>query len=142
MAMLRTVGMAFFLSVAIGAAALAQNAPITHRDVVGEWTLAMTPAERSDLTITFKAKDGEQQLDFPLTITAQANARLACVVRGDPAECRIRDGRLVVVTGGNGVRMTFTMTDRTRGGFSGEASIRLRLLPIGGQIGSVIMARR
>lgn len=134
---------AVLASCAMGGPAVAQGAtPITNRDVVGEWRLLVTPAERQDLDITFKSRDGDQQLDFPLNITAQANGRLACLVSGNPAECRLRNGGLEVVSAGDGVRMTFTLSGRTSRGFSGRASLRLRMLPIGGHIGSVIMARR
>lgn len=143
MTKLHTILVAILAAGAVNNAAFAQAAaPITNRDVVGSWTLAITPAERQDLSITFKSKDGRQQLDFPLTVTAQTNGRLSCVVDGDPAECRVRDGKLVVVVAENGVRMTFTLTDRTQAGFRGAASLRVRLLPIGGPIGVVNMARR
>lgn len=135
---------AFLASCAIGGAAFAQGAtPIANRDVVGDWTLAITPAERRDLSITVESKDGGEA-DFPLTITDRAGGRLACVVRDRPAECRIDNGKLVVVmaTRSGGARMTFTLADRTRGGFSGTASMRVRFLPVGGHIGSVDMARR
>ena len=128
---------------AVTGAAFAQSAiPITNSDVAGEWRLVVTPARDQGRRISFKSSDGREQLDFPLTVTAQPNGRLSCVAAGNPAECRIRDGDLVVVSGGGGVRMTFTLTDRTRGGFSGTASLRVRLLPIGGPIGSVNMVRR
>ncbi|WP_312780527.1 hypothetical protein [Brevundimonas sp.] len=143
MAKLQVLGTTLLLCSVIVDAAFAQGAaPITDRDVVGAWTLAITPADRQDVSITFKAKDGRQQLDFPLTVTALASGRLSCVVDGDPAECRVRDGRLIVVVAENGVRMTFTLAERTRTGFRGDASLRVRLLPIGGPIGVVNMARR
>lgn len=143
MAKLRLVGTPLLLSFAMGGGAIAQGAmPINHREVVGEWTLAITPAQRQDMSITFKAKDGSQRLEFPLAIASQANGRLICAVDGRPAECRIRDGGLVVVSGDSGVRMTFTLTDRTRAGFSGGVGMRVRLLPISGHIGSVNMTRR
>lgn len=129
---------ALLAAVCLGGPAWAQ-APLTSQEVVGDWRLAVTPAERQDVSITFKARDGGQRLDFPLTVAAQANGRLACVLDGEPADCRIRDGKLVVVMAQDGFRMTFTLTDRTRGGFSGAASMRLRLLPIGGPIGAVTM---
>ena len=123
--------------------AFAQSAPpITNRDVAGEWRLVVTPARDQGRRITFKSSDGREQLDLPLTVTAQPNGRLACVADGNPAECRIRDGDLVIISSEEGVRMTFTLTDRTRAGFSGTASLRVRLLPIGGPIGSVVMTRR
>ena len=143
MARLKAVGTVLLLTSLMGGAALAQGAaPITSREVVGEWRLAITPAEREDVSIPVKARDGGQRLDFPLTVAAQANGRLACVLDGEPAECRIRDGRLVVVMAQDGFRMIFTLTDRTRDGFRGAASMRVRLLPIGGPIGAVTMARR
>lgn len=141
MARLGAAGAALLAAVGLGGAAWAQ-APITSREVVGDWRLAVTPSERQDVSITFKARDGGQKLDFPLTVVAQANGRLACVLDGEPAECRIRDGKLVVVMAEDGFRMIFTLTDRTRDGFRGAASMRVRLLPIGGQIGAVTMARR
>ena len=141
MARLKAAWAALLAGSAMGGAALAQ-APIASREVVGEWRLAITPADREDVSITFKARDGGQKLDFPLTVMAQPNGRLACVLDGDPAECRIRDGKLLVVMAEDGFRMIFTLTDRTRDGFRGAASMRVRLLPIGGQIGAVTMARR
>lgn len=130
-------------ALALGGAALSQSAPpITNRDVVGQWRLLVMPAERDDLNISFRAKDGGEQLDLPLTITERSNGRLACVVRNDPANCQIRDGRLVVASAGGGVRMTYTLADRSGGGFSGTVNLRVRLLPIGGHIGTVVMTRR
>ncbi|HEX8469959.1 MAG TPA: hypothetical protein VF633_02500 [Brevundimonas sp.] len=143
MAKLATIAMACAAYLAPSGMTFAQSAaPITNRDVVGQWALVVTPVEQQGRSITFKSSDGRQQLDFPLTITAQPNGRLTCVADGNPADCRIRDGDLVVVSSGGGVRMTFTLTDRTRAGLSGTASLRVRLLPIGGPIGSVVMTRR
>lgn len=131
---------AFFV---LSGTAFAQSAPpITNRDVAGEWRLVVMPARDQGRRITFKSSDGREQLDFPLTVTAQPNGRLSCVADGSPAECRIRDGDLIIISSEEGVRMTFTLTDRTRAGFSGTASLRVRLLPIGGPIGSVVMTRR
>ncbi|MGZ9099480.1 MAG: hypothetical protein ACXW3O_07240 [Brevundimonas sp.] len=144
MAKLQTILTAVLASSAIGGSVFAQDAtPITNRDVVGDWTLTITPAERRDLDISVQSADGSQP-DFPLTITAQASDRLACVVRDRPAECRIRNGELVIVStsSSGGARMTFTLTDRARGGFRGAARMNIRFLPVGGHIGSVIMARR
>lgn len=38
--------------------------------------------------------------------------------------------------------MTFTLTERTRGGSRGAARMSIRFLSVGGHIGSVTMARR
>lgn len=144
MVRLRTIGAAVLASGALGGEALAQTgAPITNRDVLGEWTLTLTPAERRGMSITFESADGGP-VELPLSITGPADGPLRCAVRGDPASCRVREGKLVVdlSTQSGGARMTFTLTDRTRGGFSGDASMRIRLLPIGGRIGLVDMAPR
>lgn len=126
----------------ISGAAIAQTAaPITSRDVIGDWSLRMTPTEDDGRTVTFKARDGGPLIQ-PLSITARSGDRLTCTVDAQPAQCRIRDGKLLVATGANGMRMTFTLTDRTRQGLAGTVDLRVRLLPIGGPIGTVDMVRR
>jgi hypothetical protein len=130
-------------SLALGDAAIAQaSGPIGAADVVGEWSLSVTPAPDSESRITFKGKDGSERLNFPLRITAQPRGRLACVLDGESAECRIRNGDLIVVYSGGGVRLIYTLTDRARDGFRGSAAMRVRLLPVGGRIGDVRMVRR
>jgi hypothetical protein len=130
-------------SLTAGATFAQAQVPITARDVVGDWTLSITPADRPGLNVSVESADGGRP-DLPLTITAQANGRLACVVNDRPAQCRIADGDLIVVSpsSSGSARMTFTLDTRTRNGFTGSASIRIRLLPIGGGIGSVAMVRR
>ncbi|WP_336966617.1 hypothetical protein [Brevundimonas aurantiaca] len=130
-------------SLALGDAAIAQaSGPIGAADVVGEWSLSVTPAPDSESRITFKGKDGSERLNFPLRITAQPRGRLACVLDGESADCRIRNGDLIVVYSGGGVRLIYTLTDRARDGFRGSAAMRVRLLPVGGRIGDVRMVRR
>jgi len=130
-------------SLALGDAAIAQaSGPIGAAVVVGEWSLSVTPAPDSESRITFKGKDGSERLNFPLRITAQPRGRLACVLDGESAECRIRNGDLIVVYSGGGVRLIYTLTDRARDGFRGSAAMRVRLLPVGGRIGDVRMVRR
>lgn len=116
--------------------------PITNGEVLGNWLLTITPVAREDLNITFESRSGGQRLEFPLTVTARPNGRLSCISEGEPIDCRIRNGDLVVSFGGGGVRMLFNLTERARTGFAGIASMRVRLLPIGGQIGTVAMTRR
>lgn len=125
------------LALAIGAPALAQTAPLTNRDVIGDWTLVITPAERQGTTITVEMDDD----DLPLTVRGQANGRLACTLRGDPADCRLRNGRLSLTTPGS-ARMIFDIAERTRNGFAGAVRLSVRFLPIGGHIGAVAMTRR
>lgn len=140
---LLTILTGFISALAVGGAAYAQSvAPITDREVVGSWRLLITPAEGQGRSITFKAGDGSQRMDFPLVITTRPNGRLQCTVSGDPAECRIRNGELRIALAGDGVTMVFTLGNRTGEGFTGAADMRVRLLPIGGHIGSVNMIRR
>ncbi|WP_374512829.1 hypothetical protein [Brevundimonas sp.] len=138
---LRTFAGAMLAAAAIGGMAHAQaGTPIDSREVVGAWVLMITPAEREGLEINVDIDDD----DLPLTITAQTRGRIACVLRGAPAPCRIDRGKLVIAmpTGSGAARMTFTLTDRTPEGFSGAARVSVRLLPIGGHIGAVAMTRR
>jgi len=142
MAKRQTILAVFLTTFTLCRAAFAQaTPPIASGEVIGDWMLKVTPAERQDLSISFKSKSGNQ-LDFPLTVAAQPRGRLSCVLDGDPADCRIRDGKLVVVMASGGIRMTYTLTARTHAGFSGDVALRVRLLPIGGHIGSVTMAPR
>lgn len=127
---------------ACGAAFAQSAAPITEREVSGDWRLMITPAQGQGRTITFKARDGSQRLDFPLAIATRPNGRLNCTVSGEPAECRIRNGELRIISTGDGVSMIFTLTGRAGAGFTGAADLRVRLMPYGGRIGSVNMARR
>ena len=136
------IGAAMLASALVASAALAQTAaPITSRDVIGEWSLRMTPVEGQGRTVTFQSKDGGPLVQ-PLTITARSGDRLTCVVDSEPAQCRIRDGRLVVTSGSGGMRMIFTLASRIRQGFTGTVDLRVRLIPIGGAIGTVEMLRR
>ena len=144
MVRLQTIGTALVASSIMVSAAFAQGgAPITTREVVGEWLLTITPAQRPDLSISIESPDGGPA-DFPLSIAAQPNGRLSCVVSARPAECRIDAGRLVVGarSKSGSARMTFTLTDRAPRGFSGTAGVRIRLLPVGGHLGAVTMTRR
>jgi hypothetical protein len=138
---LQTIPAALATAFALTGAAAAQAQSISGKDVVGNWTLSITPAERSDLQISIQSEDGGRP-DLPLRIQERAGGRLACTVSRRPADCRIRNGALVVVSGSGGARMIFTLTDRADDGFSGTARMRIRLLPIGGYIGSVRMIRR
>ncbi len=125
-------------------AGLAQSgSPITARDVTGQWVLRIEPAERRGFGVTIQSDSGGRP-DLPLVITAPTGQALTCSLGGDPAECRLIDGKLVITSAGSGgARMIFTLGDRSRGGFRGEARMRARLIPFGGAlIGSVDMTHR
>ncbi len=130
---------AALLGLALAFPAFAQSGPLTDRDVIGDWNLVITPAERQGSRITVDLDDD----DLPLTVRSQAGGRLTCTIDGDPADCRLRNGQLVVTTAlGSGSRMIFEIAQRTRAGFAGAARLSIRLLPVGGHIGSVAMTRR
>ena len=120
--------------------ALGQSAPLTNGDVIGDWHLVITPAERQGLEVNVEM-DAD---DLPLTVAGQSTGRLTCTLRGDPADGRIRNGELVVVmaTRSGGGRLIFTITHRTRAGLGGAARFSVRFLPIGGHVGAVAMTRR
>lgn len=128
------------LALMVGAPAFGQSTPLTNGDVIGSWTLVITPAERQGIEINVEM-DAD---DLPLTVAGQPTGRLTCTLRGDPADCRIRNGALVVAmpTRSGGARLIFTITDRTRAGLGGAARVSVRFLPIGGHIGAVAMTRR
>jgi hypothetical protein len=128
------------LALMVGPPAWGQSTPLTNGDVIGSWTLVITPAERQGIEINVEM-DAD---DLPLTVEGRPTGRLTCTLRGDPADCRIRNGELVVVmpTRSGGARMIFTITDRTRAGLGGAARVSVRFLPIGGHIGAVAMTRR
>jgi len=139
---LSALSIGFITGLALCGTAFAQGAaPLTDREVVGDWRLLITPAEGQGRTITFKARDGSQRLDFPLAITAGPRGGLRCTVSNDPAECRIRNGELRISSPGDGFTMAFSLRDRTPRGFAGVVDLRVRLMPVGGRIGSVTMTR-
>lgn len=113
--------------------ASAQNAPLAGREVVGSWRLQFTPNERRNVTVTGRP-------EMSLTVAARGGA-LACAIDEEAAGCAIRNGALVVTWTQSGAAMTFTMSRRTRDGFSGNARIRARLLPFSADVGPVAMVR-
>ena len=120
-----------------GAAPAQSTASLANQDVIGDWNLVITPSDRRDVTITVEMDED----DFPLTVRREPTGRLSCTLRGGPADCRMRNGQLVVITPGS-ARMIFEIAERTRNGFAGAVRLSVRFLPIGGHIGSVAMTRR
>ncbi len=131
---LTMTGAALLLAVWTAAApASASNTPLTGREVVGRWMLQFPPSERPGVTVKGRP-------EMPLTVAARGSA-LACTVGDEAANCAIRNGALLVTWTQSGVAMTFTMSGRTREGFSGNARIRARMLPFSADAGPVNMAR-
>lgn len=121
--------------------ASAQTPPLQRAEVLGNWTLRMTPAEGGEGRVTVRTDTG--RLDMPVTITARGASAIACVVDGETAECQLRRGQLVVALPMDGARMTFTLTTRRNAGFTGEARIRMPLLPFGSMhLGTAALTRR
>ena len=125
---------------ALAQPASVQSGPLTNRDVIGDWTLVITPAERQGVEINVEM-DAD---DLPLTVAGQPTGRLTCTLHGEPAECSLRNGEFVAVlpTRSGGARLIFTIASRTRAGLGGSARVSVRFLPIGGHIGAVAMTRR
>ena len=118
------------LTVALAAslAAGATNAQALQRpEVLGNWTLRVTPAE--DAHVTIRTDNG--RVEMPVTITARGASGIACSVGGEAADCQLRRGQLVIVMRMDGGRMTHTLTSRRGGGFTGATRISAPLLPFG-----------
>lgn len=139
----RTIGAAISIGLALGGAAVAQPATaINAREVMGNWTLAITPAQRRGLSISVESSDGGRP-DLTLEVSPRAGGGIICVVGGDPAECSVASNKLVITSVRSGASMTFSLTERVRGGFTGTARVKARLLPFGStHIGTVSMTRR
>lgn len=142
MAAYARLGAAASLAVCLtGGVASAQTPPVQRGEVLGNWTLRMTPAEGGNGNVTIRSDNG--RLDMPMTVTAQGPSGIACLVDGETADCQLRRGQLVVALPVDGARMTFTLTARRSAGFTGEARIRMPLLPFGSMhLGTVAMTRR
>lgn len=118
----------------------AANAQAVQRgEVLGNWTLRITPAE--DGSVTIKTDNG--RLDMPVTVNARGASGLACVVDGEAAECRLNRGALIVTLRMDDARMTYTLNGRRNGALTGNVRISYRLLPFGSMpVGTATLSRR
>lgn len=134
-------GVALFLAAFLTAGtAQAQSQALQRSEVLGTWTLRMTPAEGGNSSITVKTDSG--RLEVPLIVTPRGQSDIACTVDGDAADCRLRRGELVITLRMDDARMIYTLNGRRGGGFSGNARLRLPLLPFGSMhLGTVSMTR-
>jgi hypothetical protein len=134
----RQMGVALLLS-ALLAASGANAQALSRAEVLGDWTLRMTPAEGGNISV----KTNTGRLDMPVTITANGPSGIACVVDGEAADCRLRRGALVIALRMDDARMTYTLNGRRSGGFSGSARLNLPLLPFGSMhLGAAALTRR
>lgn len=131
-------GVAVVLSACMAAGAA--NAQALQRgEVLGDWTLRMTPADGGNISI----KTDTGRLEMPVTITARGQSGIGCVVDGEAADCRLRRGDLVMALRMDDARMTYTLNGRRGGGLTGEARLSLPLLPFGSmRLGTVDLTRR
>ncbi len=127
-----------------GPAAAQSRGALAASDVIGDWSLVITPEDRNGVEISIESRDGEP-MDWPLTIESEGGNRLSCVVRARPGQCRIADGGLTVVSSSasGGATITFDLAERTSSGLRGTARMRVRFMPfVGGQIGVATMTPR
>jgi len=138
MAGYRRLGVAALLCacMAVGAA---QAQALQRAEVLGTWTLRMTPAEGGNVTV----KTDSGRVDMPVIVTNRGASAIACVVDGEAADCRLNRGALVITLRIDDARMTYTLNGRRTGGFTGDARISYRLLPFGSMhLGAVDLTRR
>lgn len=122
-------------------AAQAQTGPLQRNEVLGTWTLRMTPADGGEARITVRTDTG--RLEMPVTVTHRGPSAIACVVDGEAADCRLRGGKLVIILRMDDARMIYTLDGRRGGGFTGNARITLPLLPFGSMhLGTAALTRR
>lgn len=118
---------------------MAQAQAAQRAEVLGNWTLKLTPAEDGNVTIS--TRNG--QLETPVVITARGASGIACVADGEAADCRLNRGALVITLRLDDARMTYTLNGRRNGGFTGNARISYRLLPFGSMhLGTADLTRR
>lgn len=136
----RTLGLLVLMTAALTAGA-ANAQSLQRSEVLGTWTLTMTPAEGGDASITIQTDTG--RLEMPLIVSPRGPSGITCTADGEAADCQLRRGQLVVTLTMDDARMAFTLASRTPSGFSGTARLRLPLLPFGSvHLGTVAMTRR
>lgn len=113
---------------AAGLAAGAAHAEGLQRDeVLGNWTLRLTPAEGQNITV----KTGTGRLEMPVVIVPRGGADIACVVDGQTGDCRLRRGELIITLRMDDARMVYTLNGRRGRGYTGAVRMTLNLLPFG-----------
>ena len=138
MAGYRRRGVAVLLSACMAAGAANAQA-LQRAEVLGNWTLRMTPTEGANITV--KADSG--RVEMPVIVSSRGASAIVCVVDGEAADCRLNRGALVITLRLDDARMTYTLNGRRTGGFTGNARISHRLLPFGSmQLGTADLTRR
>lgn len=138
MAGYRRLGVAVLLSACMAAGA-AQAQALQRAEVLGNWTLRMTPAEGSNITV----KTDSGRVEMALTVSQRGQSGIACMLDGAAADCQLRRGGLVVTLRTDGARMIYTLTARRGAGFAGTARLSANLIPVGSiHLGTMDMLRR
>ncbi|WP_396594305.1 hypothetical protein [Brevundimonas sp. R86498] len=132
----------FVILLAASIAAGSANAQTLQRsELLGDWTLRLTPAEGGEGRVTVKTDSG--RLEMPLVVTARGSSDLTCTVDDEPADCRLRRGELIVSVRIDSARMIYSLNGRRNDGFHGNVRMTLPLLPFGSMdVGNVAMTRR
>lgn len=123
------------------AAGSANAQALQRTEVLGNWTLRMTPAEGGESRITIRTNTG--RLEMPVAVTARGSSGIACAVDGQAADCRLRGGDLVITLRMDDARMIYTLDSRRGAGLTGTVRLRFPLLPFGSMhLGAADLIRR
>lgn len=133
----RLAGAALLAACALAGPVTAQT--VQQAEVLGNWTLRLTPPE--DGSVTISTRNG--RLEMPVTVTARGASGIICVADGEAADCRLNRGALVITLRMDDARMTYTLNGRRGGSFTGNARISYRLIPFGSMhLGAANLTRR
>ncbi len=134
----RRLGVTAALAICL-TAGVVQAQALQRTEVLGTWTLRMTPANNANVTV----KTDSGRVEMPIVVTARGASGLACSVDGEAADCRLNRGALVITVRLDDARMIHTLNSRRGGGFTGETRISYRLLPFGSMhLGAADLTRR
>ena len=115
------------LAAGLAMAGTAHAQAVQRAEILGAWTLRLTPAE--DGKVTISTRNG--RLEMPVRVAARGASGIGCVVDGEAADCRLSRGALVITLRMDDARMTYTLNGRRNDGFTGAARISYRLIPFG-----------
>ncbi len=123
------------------AAGSANAQALQRTEVLGNWTLRLTPAEDGEVRITIKTDSG--RVEMRPVVAAQGPSDITCRVDDEPVDCQLRRGALIITLRLDAARMIYTLNGRRTDGFTGNARMNLPLLPFGSMtLGTVAMTPR
>ena len=106
------------LAAGLAMAETAHAQAVQRAEVLGTWTLRLTPAE--DGSVTISTRNG--RLEMPVSVTARGASGIGCVVDGETADCRLNRGALVITLRMDDARMTYTLNGRRNASYSRRRS--------------------